>query len=177
MNFMQRLMYGRYGGDQFSVFLIALYLLLYLLSSLLHSSILSLLSTLVAAWCIYRMFSRRIDRRRAENAKFMTVAGPAIRWFKLRRTIHRDKEHRYFKCPNCGQQLRVPRGKGKITINSRRALRRVPDHSAQRRLSHCRGSGRAAFSLYSVLLQFLDKIFTKSLSSVIITALAALRRL
>ena len=52
MNFMQRLMYGRYGGDQFSVFLIALYLLLYLLSSLLHSSILSLLSTLVAAWCI-----------------------------------------------------------------------------------------------------------------------------
>jgi len=65
------------------------------------------------------MFSRRIDRRRAENAKFMTVAGPAIRWFKLRRTIHRDKEHRYFKCPNCGQQLRVPRGKGKITINCR----------------------------------------------------------
>ena len=103
MNFMQRLMYGRYGGDQLSVFLIALYLLLYLLSSLLHSSILSL----------------RIDRRRAENAKFMTVAGPAIRWFKLRRTIHRDKEHRYFKCPNCGQQLRVPRGKGKITINCR----------------------------------------------------------
>ena len=30
MNFMQRLMYGRYGGDQFSVFLIALYLLLYI---------------------------------------------------------------------------------------------------------------------------------------------------
>ena len=116
MNFMQRLMYGRYGGDQLSVFLIALYLLLYLLSSLLHSSILSLLSTLVAAWCIYRMFSRRIDRRRAENAKFMTVAGPAIRWFKLRRTIHRDKEHRYFKCPNCGQMLSVPKGKGKIRV-------------------------------------------------------------
>ena len=93
MNFMQRLMYGRYGGDQLSVFLIALYLLLYLLSSLLHSSILSLLSTLVAAWCIYRMFSRRIDRRRAENAKFMTVAGPAIRWFKLRRTIHLSLIH------------------------------------------------------------------------------------
>ena len=37
------------------MFLIALYLLLYL-SSLLHSSILSLLSTLVAAWCIYHIF-------------------------------------------------------------------------------------------------------------------------
>jgi len=38
---------------------------------------------------------------------------------RLRRTIHRDKEHCYFKCPNCGQQLRVPRGKGKITVTCR----------------------------------------------------------
>ena len=125
MNFMQRLMYGRYGGDQLSVFLIALYLLLYLLSSLLHSSILSLLSTLVAAWCIYRMFSRRIDRRRAENAKFMTVAGPAIRWFKLRRTIHRDKEHRYFKC-----SFASPEGRGRSPSTAAIAacpLRKRPD--------------------------------------------------
>ena len=65
------------------------------------------------------MFSRNIVRRRGENARFMTVAGPAIRWVKLRRTIHRDKDHLYFKCPNCGQQLRAPRGKGKITVNCR----------------------------------------------------------
>jgi transcription elongation factor Elf1 len=31
----------------------------------------------------------------------------------------KDKEHRYFKCPNCGQYLRVPKGKGKIHINCR----------------------------------------------------------
>ena len=68
---------------------------------------------------LYRMLSRNYARRRAENTKFLTVAGPAIRWFKLQRTIHRDKEHRYFKCPNCGQQLRVPRGKGKVTITCR----------------------------------------------------------
>lgn len=119
MNFIQRLMVGRYGGDQLSVFLLALYLVLYLISAFLHSAILSTLSMLLALWCIFRMFSRRIDKRRAENAKFMAVAGPAIRWVKLRRTIHRDKEHRYFKCPNCGQQLRAPRGKGKITVNCR----------------------------------------------------------
>lgn len=119
MNFLQRMMYGRYGSDPLSLFLIALYLLLYLLSTLLSSSILSLISTAVALWSIFRMFSRRTDRRRAENAKFMTVAGPAIRWVKFRRTICRDKEHRYFKCPNCGQQLRVPRGKGKLNITCR----------------------------------------------------------
>ena len=119
MNFLQRLMYGRYGGDQLSVFLMGCYALLYILSVLFHSAILSWVGVVLAAWCIFRMFSRRIDKRRAENARFMTVAGPAIRWAKLRRTIHRDKDHRYFKCPNCGQQLRVPRGKGKITVNCR----------------------------------------------------------
>lgn len=119
MNFIQRLMYGRYGGDQLSVFLLVLYMLLYALSALLRSTILSTLSMVLALWCVFRMFSKRIDKRRAENARFLTVAGPAIRWVKLRRTIRRDKDHRYFKCPNCGQQLRVPRGKGKITVNCR----------------------------------------------------------
>ena len=119
MNFIQRLMYGRYGVDQLSVFLFALYLVFYLLSVVFHNSFFSLLSMAPILWAVFRMFSRNIVRRRGENARFMTVAGPAIRWIKLQRTIHRDKEHRYFKCPNCGQQLRVPRGKGKITVTCR----------------------------------------------------------
>ncbi len=119
MNFIQRLMYGRYGVDQLSFLLLALYLVLYLCSTLLHSSFFYVLSLLPILWAIFRMFSRNVTRRRQENAQFMAVAGPAIRWVKLHRTIHRDKEHRYFKCPNCGQQLRVPRGKGKITVSCR----------------------------------------------------------
>ena len=71
------------------------------------------------AIALFRTFSRNPVRRRAENAKFLKIAGPALQWFRLRRTIHRDKEHCYFKCPNCGQQLRVPRGKGKITVTCR----------------------------------------------------------
>ena len=54
-----------------------------------------------------------------ENARFMRAAGPLLSWIHLRRTIRRDKEHVYFKCPGCGQQLRVPRGKGKITVTCR----------------------------------------------------------
>lgn len=119
MNFIQRLMYGRYGVDQLSVFLFALYLVFYLLSVVFHNSFFSLLSMAPILWAVFRMFSRNVVRRRGENARFMTVAGPAIRLVKLRRTIHRDKDHLYFKCPNCGQQLRAPRGKGKITVNCR----------------------------------------------------------
>lgn len=119
MNMLRRLMYGRYGSDQLSFFLLAVYLVLSLLSALPHLGLLNWAALAVLLWDVYRMFSRRIDRRRAENAKFLALAGPAIRRIKMSRTIRRDKEHRYFKCPNCGQYLRVPRGKGKITVNCR----------------------------------------------------------
>lgn len=119
MNWLRRMMYGRYGGDQLSWFLLAVYVLLSLLSGLPYLGILSWAAMAVLVWSFYRMFSRRYDRRRAENARFLSLAGPAIRWVKMRRTILRDREHRYFRCPNCGQYLRVPRGKGRITINCR----------------------------------------------------------
>ena len=119
MNMLRRLMYGRYGSDQLSFFLLIVYLVLGLLSGLPHLRVLNRIGLAVLFWDVYRMFSRRIDRRRAENAKFLSLAGPALRWVRMCRTIYRDKEHRYFKCPNCGQYLRVPRGKGKITVNCR----------------------------------------------------------
>ncbi len=119
MNWLRRMMYGRYGGDQLSWFLLIVYVVLLLLSGLPHLGILSWVALLVLAWSFFRMFSRRYDRRRAENARFLALAGPAIRWLKMRRTILTDREHRYFRCPNCGQYLRVPRGKGRITVNCR----------------------------------------------------------
>ncbi len=119
MNFIQRLLYGRYGWDQLNFFLTGVALILYLLDLFLDASPLYILYLLCILAVLFRVLSRNYARRRAENAKFLTVAGPAIRWIKLQRTIHRDKEHRYFKCPNCGQQLRVPRGKGKVTITCR----------------------------------------------------------
>ena len=112
-------MYGRYGSDQLSFFLLGSYIILILLSNIPHLGFLSWVALIVLVWDLYRMLSRQIDRRRAENARFMTLAGPIIRWYKMRRTIHRDRDHRYFRCPNCGQYLRVPRGKGKITVNCR----------------------------------------------------------
>ena len=119
MNFLRKLMYGRYGSDHLSFFLLFLYVVLIFTSALPHMAWVSWLALAVLLWNLFRMFSRRIDRRRAENARFLALFGPFIRWFKMRRTIHRDKDHRYFKCPNCGQYLRVPRGKGKITVTCR----------------------------------------------------------
>ena len=118
-NALQRFMYGRYGNDQFNLFLIGTYLVLYLLFVLTGFAPLYWLSLVLIAYSLCRLLSRDPALRRAENARFLSIVNPVLRWLRLRRTIHRDKEHRYFKCPNCGQQLRVPRGKGKITVTCR----------------------------------------------------------
>ncbi len=118
-NAIQRFMYGRYGNDQLNVCLIVLYLALYLLFILSGFELFYFLTLILLCVSLFRMLSRNLPARRSENAKFMRAAGPAIQWFRFQRAVRRDKEHRYFKCPNCGQQLRVPRGKGRITVTCR----------------------------------------------------------
>lgn len=116
----QRFMYGRYGNDQLNVFLMALYLLLdVVFMFLIRLELLYMISWVLVFIVLFRLLSRNIEQRQRENARFMRAAGPFLSWLHLRRNIRRDKEHVYFRCPNCGQQLRVPRGKGKITVTCR----------------------------------------------------------
>ena len=116
---MSRFMAGRYGGDQLNLFLIALYLVLYVVFLFTRLLPLELIGTAALAVSLFRSLSRNLERRRAENARFLQIVRPVWRrWMGFRTRAH-DKEHRYFKCPNCGQQMRVPRGKGRITVHCR----------------------------------------------------------
>ena len=118
-NALQRFLYGRYGSDQLNMFLMVSYLVLLLLSILPGLAFLEFISFLLVAVTLFRTLSRNLTARRAENTKFLKLVGPVTRWYRLQRTVLRDKEHRYFKCPSCGQQLRVPKGKGRITVHCR----------------------------------------------------------
>lgn len=119
MNFLQRLMYGRCGADQLGFALMGVYLVCYLLSAFIRSSLLRLLGLVCLILALLRMFSRNLPRRRAENDKFLEAVRPIIRQHNVNKCRRQDKEHCYFKCPNCGQQLRVPKGKGRISITCR----------------------------------------------------------
>lgn len=119
MRFFQRFMTGRYGNDQLNTCLLVIYLILWLVGVITNLQAFYTVGLVLIIVALFRMFSRNVERRRAENAKFMKLLGPVNRWFRLRRTMHRDKEHCYFKCPSCGQYLRVPRGKGKLTVTCR----------------------------------------------------------
>lgn len=116
---LQRFMYGRYGYDQLSWFFLILYLVLYLLTLLTGLDLFYMLGSLGLFYSLFRIFSRNLPKRRGENAKFLQAVGPFLRWWKLQSAMRKDKDHRYFKCPNCSQQLRVPRGKGKVSVTCR----------------------------------------------------------
>ena len=119
MGFLRKFMYGRYGGDQLGRFTLALYLGLYLLALLTRWPLMEILSLVVAGLTLYRMLSRDIAKRRAENERFLARTAPVRGWWRRLHMKRTDKAHKYFKCPYCGQQLRVPRGSGKIRVTCR----------------------------------------------------------
>lgn len=111
----RQFMFGRYGLDQLNVVLMVASVALCLISFLFSrinavwtvalSFVLNLLSYVLLFWYILRAFSRNIEKRNRENRRFLA--------FRSRLT---DKQNRYYRCPNCKQTVRVPRGRGKICI-------------------------------------------------------------
>lgn len=112
-------MAGRYGTDQLNTALMITYLALYLISILSGWAVLYWVALVLVFVTLFRCLSRQVDRRRAENTKFLQVVRPVRRKLKNMMARIKDKDHRYFKCPNCKQQMRVPRGKGRITVHCR----------------------------------------------------------
>ena len=112
----QRFMSGRYGFDQLNGFLCILSLILVVLGAWL-SGFLYWVGLALLLWCYYRMLSRNIQKRYAENSKYLSLQNQVKDWLarqKLR--FDQRKVYRYFKCPHCKQAIRVPRGRGRISI-------------------------------------------------------------
>ncbi len=105
----RQFMLGRYGGDKLNIALVWVSLGAYLLHLLIPFAGVKLLLMLfyygLLGWAIFRMLSRNTYKRYEENRKYLRF---------MERL--KDREHRYFDCPRCRQPVRVPRGKGKISI-------------------------------------------------------------
>ena len=117
MNWLYRFMYDRHGPDQLTFFILIVSMAVQFCSAVFRLPLLSLVSTLLLAVCVWRILSKNHERRSRENAAFMRFWSKVPAAFHAFSTALRDgKGHRFFKCPNCGARLRVPRGKGKIMI-------------------------------------------------------------
>ena len=102
-------MAGRYGTDRLNLVILCTGFAASILSSLVGKAPLNLifwlLSYVLMIWAIWRSLSRNTYKRYQENRKFLQF------FDRLK-----DRQHLYFDCPKCRQMVRVPRGKGKISI-------------------------------------------------------------
>jgi len=116
-NFLRNFMIGRYGPDHLGVAMILLSLILSLAQGIAHFLPLLYISYAILALALFRMLSRNISRRRAENDRFIRY------WWPVRTKVSRSlkriklrKAYKFYKCPGCNNTLRVPKGKGRLQI-------------------------------------------------------------
>lgn len=106
-----------YGVDGLSKVLLGTSLVLLLISALTGNVWVFLLAFLALGYSWYRTLSPNRVARSAENAKFNRLVGRVKKTFRIqKKRFESRKEYRFFKCPGCSQQVRVPRGKGHIRI-------------------------------------------------------------
>ena len=122
-NAIVRFMYGRNGMDYLNRTLFWGYIGVFLAQILFNILRLGVPALICEAllWplmllILFRMFSKNLPKRRAENQKFWNW------WCGVKsrnggaKARHADKDHKYFTCKTCGTICRVPVGKGKIII-------------------------------------------------------------
>ena len=132
-NWLQRLeykmsafMYGRYGTDELSKFLMILALILMVISWIPNLGLICFAAFALMVWSLLRSFSRKLDKRRRELERYRRIKKPITDFFKLSRNKWRDrKTHVYFKCKKCKAVLRVPKGKGSIIVICTRCKDRI----------------------------------------------------
>ena len=116
----QRFMCGRYGMDRLNQILMFCAFVC-LLFSFFGSGFSYIIATVAMIYAYFRMFSKNITQRSQENERYLKqelkMRGLLGKWKK---TLGQRKNYHIYKCTNCGQKLRVPRGRGKIAISCRK---------------------------------------------------------
>lgn len=106
---MRRFFSGRYGHDKLNMTILMAGLVLCVIGMFVNNAMVDLVLTLASyallIWSLVRCLSRNTYKRYQENRRFLLMLDRL-----------KDKNNRYFTCPKCRQMVRVPKGKGKISI-------------------------------------------------------------
>lgn len=114
---MYRLLYGRYGTDQFSRFLLIGALVLWAVSIVTGIHFLNTVSMLLLIYNIFRSYSKNFEKRRKELDTYLFYKNKFDKKFALQKRMWNERNtHKFFKCPTCKTVVRVPKGRGKIEI-------------------------------------------------------------
>ena len=112
-----KFMEGRYGRDDLSSFIFWVCIALALVNLFLEALVLSIIESALLIYIIFRVMSRNIYKRAAENRKFIEIRGKVKAPFVMAKNRWRDrKTHVYKKCPSCKSTLRLPKTQGEHTV-------------------------------------------------------------
>lgn len=115
---LRQFMIGRYGVDTMSKTLIWVAIVCYIIGVFTKKGLFSWVGIILLFYIYFRMFSKNIYKRAAENQMFVGKTAGIRTWFYNRKNeIKARKTHHIYRCPNCKQKIRVPKGKGRISIH------------------------------------------------------------
>jgi len=129
MQFMQ----GRYGVDPFGKFLLMTGIILMFASSFVASRIAYYLAVAMLIYAYFRIVSKNHSKRFKENLKYETIRskfrglkvdagrGSRKKWQEAQAKQPQNTEddtayYNYYRCRNCQQIVRVPKGQGTVKI-------------------------------------------------------------
>ena len=116
-NGLARLFYGRNGFDDMARASYFAALILMIINIFADNVAVYVIWVLLFGYATFRIYSKNITKRYAENQKFLSVTKAPRSYANLLRLQVRDRDtSRYFICKRCHQQIRVPKGKGRIEI-------------------------------------------------------------
>lgn len=116
MDKIARFMMGRYGNDTLNNHLMIVVIIMIVISFFTQNMFLQIIELVLWGIVIFRMMSKQVYKRNAENEAYLNMFKPITRKTALLKKNMQDKQNKYFRCPTCQQMVRVPRGKGKVEV-------------------------------------------------------------
>ena len=114
---MQRFMAGRYGNDQLNQFIFIVAIISMVLEIITRQSLFYTLTLVLLILAYVRVFSRNINKRYEENMKFLQKKDAILNKFRKQKYYAAQRRNFHiYTCHQCKQKIRIPKGKGKISI-------------------------------------------------------------
>lgn len=123
-------MAGRHGSDLLSIDLLKFGFAFFVLSiilSLINNPVTAIIGSLFSyitfgcyIYSLVRTLSRNHEKRDEQNRRYLAWKSQNQKKFRqAKNRMSNQKEYKYFRCPNCKTWIRLPRGKGIVTVTCR----------------------------------------------------------
>lgn len=120
---LREIMSIRCGLDELNNFIMLIGFIFITIALFSHHWIFTVIGALLVVLCYVRVFSKNLEKRQKENAFYMKYMGNVVKvvrryklsvkmWYKSLK----DAEYLYFVCSGCGQVIRIPKGKNKVSV-------------------------------------------------------------